>query len=39
MDKLGIENVYTHTAEARGGDTSLQMLAFFKKHFGMKTQG
>jgi acetyl esterase/lipase len=38
MDKLGIENVYTHTAEARGTDISLQMLEFFRKHFGMKTQ-
>jgi acetyl esterase len=38
MDKLGIENVYIHTAEAGGADISLQMLEFFKKHFGMKTQ-
>ena len=32
MDKLGIENVYVHTADARGGDVQMRMLEFFKKH-------
>jgi acetyl esterase len=38
MDKLGIENVYKHESDARGADISLQMLEFFKKHLGVKTQ-
>ena len=33
MDELGIECVYRHRSE--GADLNSEMLAFFKKHFGM----
>lgn len=33
MDELGIENVYVHTADAKGRNPQLEMLAFFQKAF------
>ena len=32
MDKLGIENVYVHSDEAKGANVQLQMFEFLKKH-------
>ena len=32
MDKLGIENVYLHTGQAKGENVQLQMFEFLKKH-------
>ncbi|MEZ6131476.1 MAG: alpha/beta hydrolase [Planctomycetaceae bacterium] len=33
MDALGIENVYVHTADAKGRNPNAEMLEFFKKAF------
>lgn len=33
MDGLGIENVYVHTADAKGRNLQLEMLKFFQQHF------
>jgi acetyl esterase len=33
MDKLGIENIYVHTPEAKGRNLEMEMFEFFKKHF------
>ncbi|KAA5539460.1 alpha/beta hydrolase [Roseiconus nitratireducens] len=33
MDKLGIENVYVHTDDAKGRDPQMEMFEFFRKHF------
>jgi acetyl esterase len=33
MDDLGIENVYVHTADARGRNPALEMFQFFQKNF------
>ncbi len=33
MDELGIENVYVHTADAKGRNPNAEMLDFFKKAF------
>ena len=38
MDKLGIENVYVHTSQASPGDVGTQMIEFFRKHLGTRTQ-
>ncbi|MBS0208303.1 MAG: alpha/beta hydrolase [Planctomycetes bacterium] len=38
MDQLGIENVYVHTEETPRRNVSLEMLNFFRKHFGMPVQ-
>lgn len=35
MDDLAIENVYVYLRDAKGVDPNREMLAFFKKHFGM----
>ena len=33
MNKLGIQNVYAHTADAKGRNLQMEMFEFFKKHF------
>jgi acetyl esterase len=33
MDDLGIENIYVHTADAKGRNPQLEMLEFFQKAF------
>ncbi len=33
MDKLGIENIYVHTAEAQGRNPQREMLEFFQRAF------
>ena len=33
MDDLGIENIYVHTADAKGRNPQMEMLEFFKKAF------
>lgn len=33
MTKLGIENIYVHTSDAKDRNPQMEMLDFFKKHF------
>jgi acetyl esterase/lipase len=37
MDALGIENVYVHTADAKGRNPQAEMLEFFRKAFARVT--
>jgi acetyl esterase len=39
MDDLGIENVYVHTADAKGRNPQLEMLEFFQKAFAKVSGG
>ncbi len=41
MDKLGIECVVRHRSDfqGRGSDSTVEMVDFFKKHFGMASSG